>query len=106
MTTLLDHFHRRGVTEQVVRPATRRLIEASGAAGSIARRDGTLVAVWQLRPLRNGCGLLAIRHIAVPAELWCAACDRYHLRSACQSDDDGATLNYTCRATGQLLGQF
>ena len=106
MITLIAHFHRRGVTEQVVRPATRRLIEASGAAGSIARHDGTLVAVWQLHPLRNGCGLLAMRAVAVPAELWFAACDRYHLRSACQPDDDGATLSYLCRATGQLLGQF
>jgi hypothetical protein len=106
MTNLITYFHRKGVTAQIVRPAIRQQIAASGMHGTLEQHDGSLIALWQLRPLRNGCGLLAFRRIAVPAELWCAACDALHMRRACACDDDGATLRYTCRATGALLGEF
>jgi hypothetical protein len=106
MGNLIAYFHRKGVTNQIIRPAIRQQIAASGLHGALEQPDGSLIALWQLRPLRNGCGLLAFRTIAVPAELWCAACDAVHLRRACQCDDDGATLRYTCRATGELLGEF
>jgi hypothetical protein len=106
MAPLIAHLHRQGVTQQVVRPTTRRQLEAAGHTGALVGLDGVLLALWTLRPLRNGCGLLAIRPLAVPAELWCPACERFHPRTQCHHDDDGATVSYHCTATGQLLGQF
>lgn len=106
MTSLIAYFHRRGLTAQIVRPAVRQQIAASRLHGTLEPPDGARVALWQVRPLRNGCGLLAFRSIAVPAELWCAACDALHFRRACLCQDDGAMLRSTCRATGELLGEF